>query len=406
MANVGLQIKDEFTLVTDLSHHLAQRYARPDSSIMIKVDHSACLALGGTFEPCYILTINAVPQQMGPSVNKRNAALIQSFMADILSVSADRGIVTFVAIPEENLATNGNTMLGEIERLEKQQQGSESTVKRAIADTARKSMPTFNRKSISRLNSSDNASKANGFLHPNGVPDREPSVTPPTPPGTAPSLFSEPSTTTTNNGRPSTAHGADYATQNPLRMNGISTDQLTGQNARTPNGRPKTFAGESAPSIQDQIKKEPLPQHVARQASNKPPMTSRDAQRASKVKSANAALAPRPVAQQQMPSTASVTRTSAQKPSAGVEKEPRTRNTYLDGMSSLTKKSETSSKLDKEDEKKDTAANTAKRRSTITATPKMPTSAPPPIPDDSKSMNSRVSKRKSFLKAIRRSIPT
>ena len=53
---------------------------------MIKVDHSACLALGGNFDPCYILNIQALPSQLGASTNKRNAALIQSFMADILSV--------------------------------------------------------------------------------------------------------------------------------------------------------------------------------------------------------------------------------------------------------------------------------------------------------------------------------
>ena len=121
---VGVQIKDEFTLVTDLSYQLAQRYTRPDSCIMIKVDHSACLAMGGTFDPCYHLTVHAVQSQMGPSTNKRNAALIQAFMADILSVPADRGIITFIAMPEENLATGGTTILGEMEKAEKQDRSS------------------------------------------------------------------------------------------------------------------------------------------------------------------------------------------------------------------------------------------------------------------------------------------
>ncbi|KAK1809403.1 hypothetical protein LTR12_016233 [Friedmanniomyces endolithicus] len=62
-------INDEFTLATDLSYHLAQRYTRPDSSIMIKVDHSACLALGGTFDPCYILNITTLLSEMGPTIS-------------------------------------------------------------------------------------------------------------------------------------------------------------------------------------------------------------------------------------------------------------------------------------------------------------------------------------------------
>ncbi|KAK3065359.1 hypothetical protein LTS18_011882 [Coniosporium uncinatum] len=114
-------IKDEYTLTTDLSYHLSTRYQRSESSIMITVNHSACLLLGGSFEPAYVLTITALPSQVQPATNKRNAALIQSFMSDVLSVSADRGIVRFQAIEEYNLATNGRTMLGEIERLEKLQ---------------------------------------------------------------------------------------------------------------------------------------------------------------------------------------------------------------------------------------------------------------------------------------------
>ena len=79
---------------------------------MIKVDHSACLALGGTFDPCYILTLNAVPAQMGPTANKRNAALIQTFMADILSVPSERGVVKFVPILEEKLGNWGQHPTG------------------------------------------------------------------------------------------------------------------------------------------------------------------------------------------------------------------------------------------------------------------------------------------------------
>jgi hypothetical protein len=135
-----VQIKDEYTLVTDLSHHLSTRYQRPEASIMITVNHSACLLLGGSFEPTYMLTINALPVQLQPTTNKRNASLIQTFMAESIGVSPDRGVVKFVPIPEESLAMNGMTVLGEIERLERQQADETgSNIKRAMTKSSRKS---------------------------------------------------------------------------------------------------------------------------------------------------------------------------------------------------------------------------------------------------------------------------
>ncbi|KAG9655506.1 hypothetical protein KCU64_g6495, partial [Aureobasidium melanogenum] len=125
-------VKDEFTLVTDMSYNLSQRYSRPESSIMVNVEHSACLLLAGSFEPAYILTITALPSQLQPVTNKRNSALIQSFMADILAVPPERGILRFQPIAEENLATNGTTVFGEIERTEKSSIDSDVTAANAI----------------------------------------------------------------------------------------------------------------------------------------------------------------------------------------------------------------------------------------------------------------------------------
>jgi hypothetical protein len=106
---------------------------------MITVDHSACLLLGGSFEPTYILTINALPVQLQPTTNKRNAALIQAFMTESIGVSPERGILKFVPIAEESLAMNGMTILGDIERMERQH-GEEtgSNIKRAMTKSSRK----------------------------------------------------------------------------------------------------------------------------------------------------------------------------------------------------------------------------------------------------------------------------
>ncbi|KAJ4373291.1 hypothetical protein N0V83_003585 [Neocucurbitaria cava] len=152
-------IKDEYTLVTDLSHHLSTRYQRPESSIMITVNHSACLLLGGSFEPTYILTINALPVQVQPTTNKRNAALIQTFMAESIGVSPDRGIIKFVPILEENLATNGMTILGEIEQMERQHaEENGNNIKRAMTKSSRKSAVS---KAKSSIQLSRHSSKAN-----------------------------------------------------------------------------------------------------------------------------------------------------------------------------------------------------------------------------------------------------
>jgi hypothetical protein len=77
------------------------------------------MMLAGSFEPTYTLTITALPANIQPATNKRNTALLQHWMAENLGVEASRGIVKFASIPEENLATNGVTVLGEIEALDK-----------------------------------------------------------------------------------------------------------------------------------------------------------------------------------------------------------------------------------------------------------------------------------------------
>ncbi|KAI4139355.1 MAG: hypothetical protein L6R39_006328 [Caloplaca ligustica] len=113
-------VKDEYTFLQDLSQHLSQRYQRPVSSIFITLNHSECLLFAGTFDSAYIITITALPSQIQPVTNKRNAVMIQTYMSDLLGVTPDRGIVRFVGISEEYLATNGNTVQGEIDNMGKE----------------------------------------------------------------------------------------------------------------------------------------------------------------------------------------------------------------------------------------------------------------------------------------------
>ncbi|KAL8949088.1 MAG: hypothetical protein Q9222_004778 [Ikaeria aurantiellina] len=134
-------VKDEYIFLQDLSQHLSQRYQRPISSIFITLNHSECLLFAGTFDSAYIMTITALPSQIQPVTNKRNAVMIQTFMSDSLGVTPDRGIVRFVGISEEYLATNGNTVLGEIENLSKNSsEDSNGAVERKQSKSVRRGL--------------------------------------------------------------------------------------------------------------------------------------------------------------------------------------------------------------------------------------------------------------------------
>lgn len=79
---------------------------------------------GGSFDPAYVMSIFALPSQLQPTTNKRNSALIQKHMEEVLGVSASRGLLRFVPTSEEDFASNGNTVAGEIDNLERSLSGS------------------------------------------------------------------------------------------------------------------------------------------------------------------------------------------------------------------------------------------------------------------------------------------
>jgi len=74
---------------------------------------------GGSFDAAYVMSIFALPSQLQPTTNKRNAALIQKHMEEALGVMPERGLLRFVPTLEENTAHNGKTMAGKIDELER-----------------------------------------------------------------------------------------------------------------------------------------------------------------------------------------------------------------------------------------------------------------------------------------------
>jgi hypothetical protein len=361
---------------------------------MINVDHSSCIALGGTFDPCYVLTLSLVPSQMQATTNKRNAALIQSFMADILSVPPERGIVKFVAIPEENFAVNGSTLLGEIERLEQQQLSGNGGVKRAMTDV-RKSMPAFKSKnSIPKFDAefAKKADQADGF--DGQVEELRNAVMPaPLKSKTEASQVFEVARPRADDERPSTSHGSPStpAPLDGLRLNGIAKGDLEGPGTKTPFGRPKTVGGRPVHPSSEIIS---LPRRGSDEGAPAPTVKSSELR---KHKSSKSEI----VTRSNIPAN-----TSTPPPLTATSPTERTKPAYLENnnppRSALAPARSRSKSQSPPLALPQEPANTAKRRSTVTtsttgAAKKVP--QPPPVPE---TKQVKVSKRKSFLSAFKR----
>ena len=397
---------------------------------MINVDHSSCLALGGTFDPCYILTLSVVPSQMQATTNKRNAALIQSFMADILSVPAERGIVKFVPIPEENFACNGNTLFGEIERLEQQQLSSSNGVKRAMTDV-RKSMPAFKSKnSIPKFDTefAKKADQADGFdghveeLRNGVVP------APLKPVSEAPQhVFELARSNAVDDARPSTSHGTTSsntisAPLDGLRLNGIAKGDLEGPDTKTPYGRPKTVGGRPThPSFElsslpkrggsDEGAAAPAPTVKPSDSSSRKHKSSKSE---NVIRSGSNNIIPAAATQTPSIKTPTTPASPTERTKPAYLENTTTNTTHLPPKSSLAPAARSRSKSQSPPHAlpQQEPANTAKRRSTVinttnnnnnttttAAAKSSKTPQPPPVPE---TKQAKVSKRKSFLSAFKR----
>lgn len=74
------------------------------------ISHSQCIFYAGTFEPAYVATLSAIAPYCQPATNRRNAHVLSEHLEEALGVPSPRGFITFVALPEENVACNGRTM--------------------------------------------------------------------------------------------------------------------------------------------------------------------------------------------------------------------------------------------------------------------------------------------------------
>lgn len=129
------------------------------------------------------MTITALPSQVQAVTNKRNAVLLQKNMEEALGVPADRGLIKFIAVSEENLATNGKTAAGEIEDLEKltAEESGISTRRRSSVGTTTRSNKRKSTRSLKNLRTSANHLQTHDELMTPPISERE-SQTPPLPP--------------------------------------------------------------------------------------------------------------------------------------------------------------------------------------------------------------------------------
>ncbi|KAJ5819080.1 hypothetical protein N7474_004671 [Penicillium riverlandense] len=120
-------------LVEDLALRLAQIYQRPESSMMVAIQQDVHLLFGSASVPAYLLKIYALPHLIAPITNLRNTALIQNALQELLGAAPDQGVIIYLPTQEDNLATNGVTVRGEITRLERLSQDENPGLFRTIS---------------------------------------------------------------------------------------------------------------------------------------------------------------------------------------------------------------------------------------------------------------------------------
>jgi hypothetical protein len=77
--------------------------------MLVTIDQNANILFCGTMGPAYLLKVSALSCLIGPLSNVRHTTLIQGFMRDTFGIAPEKGVVMFIPMSEENLATGGIT---------------------------------------------------------------------------------------------------------------------------------------------------------------------------------------------------------------------------------------------------------------------------------------------------------
>ncbi|KAL4934543.1 MIF domain protein [Aspergillus undulatus] len=126
-------VKDEESVTSKVTTRMAQIYQRSESFMIVTVQQIPSFRFGNLALPAYSMKIYALPYLIAPITNLRSTILIQAALQDILHISPSRGIILYIPVPEENMATNNTTMMGEVARLEHNSGGREPGIFKSLS---------------------------------------------------------------------------------------------------------------------------------------------------------------------------------------------------------------------------------------------------------------------------------
>ncbi|KAI9368753.1 hypothetical protein BJX61DRAFT_536999 [Aspergillus egyptiacus] len=103
------------------------------SLMVVSFQQGLCLRFGNSTLAAYSMKIFALPSLIAPITNLRSTILIQTALHEILNIAPSRGVILYIPVAEENMATNSTTMMGEIYHLERETRDREPGIFKSLS---------------------------------------------------------------------------------------------------------------------------------------------------------------------------------------------------------------------------------------------------------------------------------
>ncbi|KAL3467550.1 Tautomerase/MIF superfamily [Aspergillus heterothallicus] len=130
---MNTRVKDENSIISRITARMAQIYQRSESLVVVSFQQGSCLQFGALTLPAYTMKIFALPYLIAPITNLRSTILIQAALHEIIHIAPARGVIIYIPVAEENMATNSTTMMGEIARLERETHDREPGIFKSLS---------------------------------------------------------------------------------------------------------------------------------------------------------------------------------------------------------------------------------------------------------------------------------
>lgn len=116
---------------------MSEIYHKPTHNIMIVATTDASILISGSTEPAYLISLTALPSEIASMKNLRATTMVQEFVAESLKIPANRGVVKFQSVKEDEIGTNGITIRDEIDKIEAEEKRGLSLRSRQSTRTKR-----------------------------------------------------------------------------------------------------------------------------------------------------------------------------------------------------------------------------------------------------------------------------